>query len=313
MIAAMMQDFAPLAPIVDALGWTLVHFLWQGALAGAATALALAELRDARPQLRYAAACAGLLACVLWPAVTLALRLRAAGIGGDTVQAARFAGWPQAASAGLPMAWIVCAWAVCCVALLARTALGMAWIAHATRTGARDAHWQRQLDGLEKRQFAHHEPALAADGGDLMKRVTRLLRPASSTTARRGLSATVSAVLATVLPALALAGAVAAGKAQADVVAAHPDKPARVDFKSCAKPAWPHAALAAQQTGTVTLSFLVGKDGRVADAKVHKSSGHPALDDAAMDGIRKCRFSAGEVKGKPVKSWVQMQYVWTLD
>lgn len=146
-----------------------------------------------------------------------------------------------------------------------------------------------------------------------MKRITRLLRPASATAARRSLSATVSAVLAAVLPALALAGAMAAGKAQADVVAAHPDKPARIDFRTCAKPAWPQAALAAQQTGTVTLSFLVAKDGSVADAKVRKSSGHPALDEAAVDGIRTCRFVAGVVKGEPVKSWMQMQYVWTLE
>ena len=36
-----------LAAIVDAIGWTLVHFLWQGALVGAVAALTLALLRGA--------------------------------------------------------------------------------------------------------------------------------------------------------------------------------------------------------------------------------------------------------------------------
>ncbi|UUZ48401.1 hypothetical protein LP420_37240 [Massilia sp. B-10] len=54
------------APLTDSLGWTLLHFLWQGALIGAAAALALAALRRAAPTHRYAVACTALLACLLW-------------------------------------------------------------------------------------------------------------------------------------------------------------------------------------------------------------------------------------------------------
>lgn len=50
--------------IVDSIGWTLVHFSWQGALVGAQTALALALLGRARPHTRYLVACAGL--CCAW-------------------------------------------------------------------------------------------------------------------------------------------------------------------------------------------------------------------------------------------------------
>jgi D-alanyl-D-alanine endopeptidase (penicillin-binding protein 7) len=430
MLAEITAAFLRPGGIVDALGWVLVHFLWQGALAGIVTALLLATLPAARPQLRYAIACAGLLACVLWPAVTLALRLRGGTVADGIATAVQLAGPLRvdrlAGAVQAHMNWIVATWAACCLALLARTALGMAWIARAARTGARDPHWQERLDRLaaamgvarqvrlrsvrglaspvtagcwrpvvlvpasllsglppdllqallahemahirrhdyvvnvlqnlaeillfyhpavwwlsrrirfereliaddlaaghaggprrlahalselEKRQFAHHEPALAADGGDLMKRVIRLLRPAT----RRDPSTTVAAALAALLPALALAGAFFAGQAQADVVIAKPDKRAFVDFKGCAKPTWPQASLAARETGTVTLSFLIGKDGTVDDAKVKKSSGHPALDEAALEGIRKCQFVAGVRNGEPVTSWMQMQYVWTLN
>ncbi|MEG1051012.1 MAG: M56 family peptidase, partial [Janthinobacterium sp.] len=60
---------------VQALGWTLLHFLWQGLLIGCATALAWAALRNARPEARYAVGCGALLACLAWPAAGLSLRL----------------------------------------------------------------------------------------------------------------------------------------------------------------------------------------------------------------------------------------------
>ena len=38
---------------VQALDWTLLHFLWQGLLIAGATALALAVLRNARAEARH--------------------------------------------------------------------------------------------------------------------------------------------------------------------------------------------------------------------------------------------------------------------
>lgn len=85
------------------------------------------------------------------------------------------------------------------------------------------------------------------------------------------------------------------------------------DFNTCAKPEWPKASLRNEETGTVTLSFLIGTDGRVADSKVTKSSGFRDLDKAALRGIAQCRFKPGMVDGKPEQAWMQMQYVWTLE
>jgi protein TonB len=85
------------------------------------------------------------------------------------------------------------------------------------------------------------------------------------------------------------------------------------DFNTCAKPEWPKASLRNEETGTVTLSFLIGIDGRVADSKVVKSSGFRDLDKAALAGIAKCKFKPAMVDGKPEQAWNQMQYVWTLE
>ena len=47
--------FSPLAAEwTYALGWTLLHFLWQGALVGAAYGLVRMALAHSRPQARYA-------------------------------------------------------------------------------------------------------------------------------------------------------------------------------------------------------------------------------------------------------------------
>jgi protein TonB len=89
--------------------------------------------------------------------------------------------------------------------------------------------------------------------------------------------------------------------------------PAVADFGTCAKPEWPKSSLRNEETGTVTLSFLIGVDGHVADSKVVKSSGFRELDKAAVNGISKCRFKPGMTDGKPEQAWMQMQYVWTLE
>ena len=47
--------------MIRTLGWTLVHFLWQGAAIASLVACLDLVLRRATPQSRYLAACLGLL------------------------------------------------------------------------------------------------------------------------------------------------------------------------------------------------------------------------------------------------------------
>lgn len=89
--------------------------------------------------------------------------------------------------------------------------------------------------------------------------------------------------------------------------------PARVQFASCEKPVWPRQALREEQTGTVTLKFLIGVDGTVQDSQLDLTSGYPLLDFAAMEGIERCRFTPATVDGVPQAGWQRMQYVWTLE
>ena len=60
---------------MTALGWTLVHFIWQGALIGAVVAAALRILRTQSAAARYAVCCGGLAAMVLAPPVTMIVLL----------------------------------------------------------------------------------------------------------------------------------------------------------------------------------------------------------------------------------------------
>lgn len=65
-----------------ALGWTLLHFVWQGAVCALLLAVANVMLRRAAPQARYVAASAVLLAMLVLPVLTYRL-VRGAGASGS--------------------------------------------------------------------------------------------------------------------------------------------------------------------------------------------------------------------------------------
>ena len=158
------------------------------------------------------------------------------------------------------------------------------------------------LSELEKLQFSGRQLAIGADSGDLVARIRRLVRPDTETLNWKA--------------AIPVAGLVAAcfalqANAARDVQLA--DVPPVAQFTSCAKPKWPALSLANEETGTVTLGFLISKTGEVSDSRVNRSSGHAALDDAARAGIRHCKFKPGMRAGQAVETWMQMQYIWTLE
>lgn len=89
--------------------------------------------------------------------------------------------------------------------------------------------------------------------------------------------------------------------------------PAKVDFPSCAKPEWPKASLRNEETGIVTMEFLIGTDGAVKEKRIIKSSGFRDLDNSALEAIGKCTFRPATQAGAPIESRVPIQYVWTLE
>jgi protein TonB len=75
---------------------------------------------------------------------------------------------------------------------------------------------------------------------------------------------------------------------------------------------YPHDELRAGHQGTVTLAYMVDREGVVRQARVRKSSGYPRLDEAARGAIARCSFKPATVDGKPVEKLTLVQYVWTL-
>lgn len=159
------------------------------------------------------------------------------------------------------------------------------------------------LSELERFQFSPHHLAQAANGGDLMSRIKRLIRPDAQAMNWKA-----------AIPVLGLAAACIAGCAQLPTAEKEsaPIIPAVANFASCAKPHYPRESLRYEHTGTVTLNFKISANGKVEDSNIMKSSGYPLLDEAAREGISKCQFMPATQGGKPVPAWMHMQYVWTL-
>ncbi len=88
---------------------------------------------------------------------------------------------------------------------------------------------------------------------------------------------------------------------------------ALADASGCATPAYPARAARNNESGTVVLALLIGTDGRVANARVQKSSGSRDLDKAALNALSMCQFKPGMNSGVPEAGWGQIAYVWKLE
>jgi len=70
------------------------------------------------------------------------------------------------------------------------------------------------------------------------------------------------------------------------------------------KPSYPTSARRAGIQGTTLLGVFVGADGHVGDVVVKQSAGHPDLDAAAADAVRRWRFEPARRGSEPVAMWV---------
>ncbi len=164
---------ALLTSVVPSLAWALLDFVWQGLLIGWAAALVLGLLRGARPQTRYAVACAALLLCAALPlagtigrildthtATTTLLPLAlpdsygpAAAAGADPVALAtdRLAVWEQALQERLPLVMLL--WSLGAAALALRMLLGLLWVHRRSLPShsRSDPVWQARVTRLAER------------------------------------------------------------------------------------------------------------------------------------------------------------------
>ncbi len=65
-------------------------------------------------------------------------------------------------------------------------------------------------------------------------------------------------------------------------------------------PKYPYESRRLKEQGTVILEVLLGQDGRVDRIQIHRSSGFQRLDKAALDAVRRWRWSPRIREGQPV-------------
>lgn len=159
--------------VVVRLGWTLVHFLWQGALLGLLARACLGLLKGASPHVRYNLACLFFLAMGLVPILTFTSLGAAApitvGAAATTPQSVIVAAgegagnwaWSVWITSATP--WLVLAWAVGVVLFTIRLLFGWQRVSRLKVEGLTEppAQWQHTLDRLV-RQFDLARPVRLA-------------------------------------------------------------------------------------------------------------------------------------------------------
>ncbi|SFG96628.1 Signal transducer regulating beta-lactamase production, contains metallopeptidase domain [Duganella sp. CF458] len=190
--------------VIPALGWSLLHFLWQGLLIGCVAALLLHALRNARPQARYLVACMALFLCAALPLANFAWRLADAADTGYVLpaplEASAIAAIPgaadgQGAEAALvdvdamatweyllrrQMPWLVLLWAAGAALMTLRLSLGLQWVRTRTLPDHyhADAGWQARTTALARRMGIRRLVRLGVSDDGLEGPITAgILRP----------------------------------------------------------------------------------------------------------------------------------------
>ena len=165
------------------------------------------------------------------------------------------------------------------------------------------------LSELAQIQSASSALVLAANGGMLLPRIKRLLRPDAKPLNWQASMAVAGIALAC----LSLCAQVFSGSAPAlSAITAVITAPV-VDIATCPSMSYPAQAAQKGESGTTVLAFLVSKDGRIMQSKVLKSSGSALLDQAAASQLGHCKAQAGSRNGHPLQSWLKLAYEWKLE
>ena len=87
------------------------------------------------------------------------------------------------------------------------------------------------------------------------------------------------------------------------------DQAPRVVFQPA--PQYPPEMKKKKMQGTVHVLFIVDKDGRVKEPRVHKSD-NPAFDNAALGAVKRWRFDPGKVGGEAVQFRMRVPITFAL-
>lgn len=78
-------------------------------------------------------------------------------------------------------------------------------------------------------------------------------------------------------------------------------------------PVYPVVSRRLGEAGEVDLKVLIGIDGRARHVSVQRSSGHPRLDDSAVEAVREARFIPYTEHGEAVVAWTVVPIVFHLE
>lgn len=135
---------------VPALGWALLHFVWQGLIVGAAAALLLRLLRRASPRHRYAVCALALFMCLCLPLIHLTWSLTQAGDAPPSQLSMALPAWRRALLLRMPA--LVVAWSLGVGLMTLRLSLGLVWVSRLRRHSVFAPElWQDRLDALALR------------------------------------------------------------------------------------------------------------------------------------------------------------------
>jgi protein TonB len=137
-------------------------------------------------------------------------------------------------------------------------------------------------------------------------------RPVASATADPGPDTFAASAPALASPAASRAPAGADGPAVAAVPADGVTRRAIPRGGYQYRPAYPSRARRLGIQGTTLLHVLVSERGRVAEVVVKQSAGHPDLDQAAADAVRRWQFEPARSGDQSVQMWVQLPFEFRL-
>ncbi len=78
-------------------------------------------------------------------------------------------------------------------------------------------------------------------------------------------------------------------------------------------PVYPRSAIRLEQQGRVLVQARISTAGDVIEIRVHQSSGHPALDTAALAAVRDWAFVPATRNNQPVEAWVRVPVHFVLN
>ncbi len=157
--------------MTERLGWTLIHFVWQGAGIAALYAIARSRMTGLHPARRYALGCLALAAMMIAPLVTLALtRHQAPGNDAPRLshvtdprsralsvyESGSYSGRQDMPASPVParlLRWLVTLWLAGAIAFWLRLIAGWALASRMRTTSVRPAppEWQLTLDELRRK------------------------------------------------------------------------------------------------------------------------------------------------------------------